>query len=142
MKKISKIHPYIPVLISFSFQQGQQDQEVCSFYLLLRVEDIAAQKVFDTFEKYKSVSEERDIQGEGFHIMPILLSGNFKSVHSLWANWEPVAKKKYVNPTHFFSHTKRVKNFLQYSSLYPEYKCVFIGDNGQGMKQLLWRSLT
>jgi hypothetical protein len=30
------------------------------------------------------------------------------------------------------AHTNRVKNFLQYSSLYPEYKCVFIGDNGQG----------
>jgi hypothetical protein len=28
--------------------------------------------------------------------------------------------------------TKKCENFQQFRAIYPEFKCVFIGDNGQG----------
>lgn len=56
----------------------------------------------------------------GLHSRPTLLAGDLRSGLSLMSgDAEPVALKKLLN-------------FQQYASLYPEYSFVFVGDNGQG----------
>ena len=77
---------------------------------------------------YKDISEMHSYHrfeklcrdGGGMHSMPTLLSGDFNSGQAfmLQGNLEPMAKRK-------------VKNFTEYYSLYPEFKHVFVCDNGQ-----------
>eukprot|EP01127_Copromyxa_protea_P024544 TRINITY_DN9731_c0_g1_i1.p1 TRINITY_DN9731_c0_g1~~TRINITY_DN9731_c0_g1_i1.p1 ORF type:complete len:842 (-),score=151.64 TRINITY_DN9731_c0_g1_i1:40-2565(-) len=67
---------------------------------------------------YNSFREFRKLQG-GLHANPILLAGDLGGIYSAWGNYEPIARKKY-------------QNFLEYKTLYPEHKFLFIGDNGQG----------
>jgi len=77
---------------------------------------------------YKDVSEKhsyakfRKLQdNRGMHTTPTLLAGSLDSGYSyvMERNIEGLAQKK-------------VENFEQFVSLYPEYSFVFIGDNGQG----------
>jgi hypothetical protein len=56
----------------------------------------------------------------GLHCVPTLLSGSLDSgIRMFRGQFEPMALKKF-------------ENFSQYAKLYPEFKFVFIGDNGQG----------
>jgi len=76
---------------------------------------------------YKDVSEKhnfakfRKLRERGMHTIPSLLAGDVDSgVKSMLNNdMEPLAQKKF-------------ENFRKYVSIYPEFKHVFIGDNGQG----------
>ncbi|CAM9752677.1 unnamed protein product, partial [Chrysoparadoxa australica] len=58
---------------------------------------------------------------KGLYTFPTLLAGSVETgtAFVLKGDMEPLARKKY-------------ENFEEYLSLYPEYKHVFIGDNGQG----------
>lgn len=55
------------------------------------------------------------------HTSPSLLAGNLDTgtKFMLGGVMEPIALKKYTN-------------FCEYLALYPEFQCIFIGDNGQG----------
>ena len=77
---------------------------------------------------YKDVSEVqsyrkfRDLQEKrGLHTSPTLLAGSLAAggQFMVGGDIEPVAEKKY-------------SNLKEYLSLYPEYSCLYIGDNGQG----------
>jgi len=77
---------------------------------------------------YKDVSEkvnfgkfEKLVSTRGMHTMPSLLAGDVTSgLETLMKNdFEPLAQKKF-------------NNFQKYVSIYPEFRHVFIGDNGQG----------
>lgn len=67
-------------------------------------------------EKFRKLRETR-----GLYTTPTLLAGSLDtgSQFMIGGSMEPLAIKKN-------------ENFCQYLSLYPEYKCIFIGDNGQG----------
>jgi hypothetical protein len=69
-----------------------------------------------SFEKFRYLQETR-----GLYTAPSLLAGNLDtgSKFMLGGFMEPIALKKYMN-------------FCEYLSLYPEFQCIFIGDNGQG----------
>lgn len=69
-----------------------------------------------TYNKLKFLQEER-----GLHTSPTLLAGSLDtgSQFIVKGNCEPLAAKKF-------------ENFKEYLSLYPEFTCIFIGDNGQG----------
>lgn len=69
-----------------------------------------------TFEKFKWLQLTR-----GMHTSPSLLAGNLDtgSKFMLEGVMEPIALKKY-------------SNLCEYLALYPEFQCIFIGDNGQG----------
>jgi hypothetical protein len=69
-----------------------------------------------TYDKFRILQQQR-----GLHTSPTLLAGSLDSGGKFMVNLdsEPLAVKKYEN----------FRNFLQ---IYPEFKCVFIGDNGQG----------
>lgn len=74
---------------------------------------------------YKSLSESRTFlkfqQIEGLRARPALLSGNLGSGTKYLLN----------DDTKALAITK-YQSFKEYITLYPEYKSVFIGDNGQG----------
>eukprot|EP00816_Leptocylindrus_hargravesii_P008596 CAMPEP_0196827012 /NCGR_PEP_ID=MMETSP1362-20130617/93925_1 /TAXON_ID=163516 /ORGANISM="Leptocylindrus danicus, Strain CCMP1856" /LENGTH=1194 /DNA_ID=CAMNT_0042207625 /DNA_START=937 /DNA_END=4521 /DNA_ORIENTATION=- len=75
---------------------------------------------FEKFEKMKAKGL--------LHCTPSLLAGDMKSGTEFLTknNYEPLAMKKY-------------RNFEDYVCIYPEYKHIFIGDNGQGdMKAALY----
>lgn len=67
---------------------------------------------------YKKFRELRKREN-GLHTNPIILAGDLGSVKSMWGDFSPMAMKK-------------LRNFEEYRCLYPEYKFIFIGDNGQG----------
>ncbi|RLN02943.1 hypothetical protein BBJ28_00000928 [Nothophytophthora sp. Chile5] len=77
---------------------------------------------------YKDVSEKKSYakfaalhEMMGMHTLPTMLAGNLKSGRAfMWqGDLEPMAQKKF-------------ENFGEYYQLYPEFKHVFVGDNGQG----------
>lgn len=77
---------------------------------------------------YKDISEKhsyekfRKLLDSGrLHTSPTLLAGSLDTGSQFLrdGSLEPLARKKF-------------ENYAQYFSLYPEYRCIFIGDNGQG----------
>ncbi|TDH66237.1 hypothetical protein CCR75_002296 [Bremia lactucae] len=77
---------------------------------------------------YKDVSEKKSYakfaalhEMMGMHTLPTLLAGNLTSGRAfMWqGDLEPMAQKKF-------------ENFGEFYQLYPEFKHVFVGDNGQG----------
>ncbi|KAG5182472.1 hypothetical protein JKP88DRAFT_263274 [Tribonema minus] len=69
-----------------------------------------------TYSKFKTLQRER-----GLYTSPSLMAGSVQTgrAYILYNTLEPLAEKKF-------------ENFMQFRSIYPEFKCVFIGDNGQG----------
>jgi hypothetical protein len=69
-----------------------------------------------TYSKFRRLQEEH-----GLYTTPSLLPGSVETGASflLMNDMEPLARKKF-------------DNYEQYASLYPEFRMVFIGDNGQG----------
>jgi hypothetical protein len=69
-----------------------------------------------SFAKFRSLKEIH-----GMHTTPSLLAGSLEtgSAFLFRGMMEPLAQKKF-------------DNFQEYLMLYPEFKCIFIGDNGQG----------
>ena len=69
-----------------------------------------------SYEKFKTLQARR-----GLYTSPSLLAGNLDSGSQMLLrdSMEPLAQKKFQNLT-------------EYVGLYPEYQCIFIGDNGQG----------
>lgn len=60
-------------------------------------------------------------EAKKMHTLPTLLAGCLRSGRAfmMQGDLQPMAYKKF-------------ENFTQYYQLYPEYKHIFIGDNGQG----------
>jgi hypothetical protein len=79
--------------------------------------DVSEDISFKTFQKLMKKTPDN----RGMHAMPCLLSGDLDtgSRFLFGGATEPLAEKKY-------------RNFTEYLQLYPEYQCIFIGDNGQG----------
>jgi len=77
-----------------------------------------ARTLSDWTERSNFAMFERLIQDHSLHTRPTLLTGDLGSVRAVWNDMVPMAMKK-------------VLNFQQYVSLYPEFDYVFIGDNGQ-----------
>lgn len=77
--------------------------------------DFSEKHNFSKFEKL------RERQGSRLHTIPSLLAGDLSSGREFMMtnDFEPLAKKKF-------------QNFKQFVSIYPEYRHVFICDNGQG----------
>uniref|UniRef100_K3X1H4 Phosphatidate phosphatase APP1 catalytic domain-containing protein n=1 Tax=Globisporangium ultimum (strain ATCC 200006 / CBS 805.95 / DAOM BR144) TaxID=431595 RepID=K3X1H4_GLOUD len=76
---------------------------------------------------YKDMSEKKSYakfaalyEKKGMHTLPTMLAGNLKSGRAFMVqgDLEPMARKKF-------------ENFSEYYQLYPEFKHVFVGDNGQ-----------
>lgn len=78
--------------------------------------DISEKANFAKFEKLRTRNG-----GKGMHTTPSLLAGDLTSGSKyMFSNdFEPLARKKF-------------DNFKRYVSIYPEYKHVFVCDNGQG----------
>ncbi|KAH9252950.1 hypothetical protein BASA81_009106 [Batrachochytrium salamandrivorans] len=74
--------------------------------------DVAESRVYSKFERL--------IKSKKLHTMPTLLPGSLNSgqAYMLYGDYEPMAQKK-------------LHNMIEYHSLYPEARLVFIGDNGQ-----------
>jgi hypothetical protein len=77
---------------------------------------------------YKDMSEKKSYakfmalyEKKGMHTLPTMLAGSLKSGRAFMVqgDLEPMAQKKF-------------DNFCEYYQLYPEFKHIFIGDNGQG----------
>ncbi|DAZ94935.1 TPA: hypothetical protein N0F65_012652 [Lagenidium giganteum] len=77
---------------------------------------------------YKDMAEKKSYakfaafhEKQGMHTLPTMLAGSLKSgsAFMLEGDLEPMAQKKF-------------ENFCEYYQLYPEFRHVFIGDNGQG----------
>ena len=69
-----------------------------------------------SYKKFRDLQEKRDL-----YTSPTLLAGSLEAGRQ-WmvrGNIEPVAQKKY-------------SNLREYLALYPEYSCMYVGDNGQG----------
>jgi hypothetical protein len=77
--------------------------------------DFSEKHNFSKFEKL------RERQGSRLHTIPSLLAGDLSSGREFMMtnDFEPLARKKF-------------QNFKQFVSIYPEYRHVFICDNGQG----------
>ncbi|KAL7542333.1 hypothetical protein ACHAXR_011686 [Thalassiosira sp. AJA248-18] len=74
------------------------------------------------FEKFKKLRERAGVDGRGgLHTIPSLLAGDLTSGREFMMtnDYEPLARKKF-------------DNFKRFVSIYPEYKHVFVCDNGQG----------
>lgn len=70
--------------------------------------------------EYLSYKHFSQLYREGsLYCMPVLLAGDLSSMKIVMGDYDGVAKKK-------------AKNFSEYRQIYPEFKFVFIGDNGQG----------
>lgn len=69
-----------------------------------------------TYGKFKKLQEQKKL-----YTSPTLMAGSVETGRAfvLYNDVEALAVKKF-------------ENFEQFRSLYPEFKCVFIGDNGQG----------
>ena len=69
-----------------------------------------------SYARFRRLVEERRL-----HAMPTMLVGDLLSGSEMMVSgdMEPLAVKK-------------AKNFAEYASLYPEFRFVFLGDNGQG----------
>jgi hypothetical protein len=69
-----------------------------------------------TYDKFRKLQKERCL-----YTSPTLLAGSLDtgSQFMVKGNPEPLALNKF-------------ENFREYLALYPEYTCIFIGDNGQG----------
>ena len=69
-----------------------------------------------SYRKFRDLQEKRDL-----YTSPTLLAGSLEAgrQYMVRGNIEPVAQKKYSN----------LKEFL---AIYPEYSCMYVGDNGQG----------
>eukprot|EP00978_Attheya_sp_CCMP212_P001286 scaffold2680_cov57-Attheya_sp.AAC.1 len=80
--------------------------------------DVSEKHNFAKFEKMRARGEDGK---SGMHTIPSLLAGDMASgrEYIVSNDMEPLAVKKY-------------DNFKSYVSIYPEFKHVFIGDNGQG----------
>lgn len=74
--------------------------------------DMVEKSVYHKFEKL--------VNAKTLHAMPTLLPGDVESGQAfmLRGDFEPMAQKK-------------LRNFKEYSSIYPEFTHVFIGDNGK-----------
>ena len=78
--------------------------------------------VYKDVSEVQSYTKFRDLQEKrGLHTSPTLLAGSLEAGRQFMVGGdiEPVAEKKY-------------SNLKEYLSLYPEYSCLYIGDNGQG----------
>ena len=75
--------------------------------------DHAEKHLYTRFRRF-----QRDL---GMHTCPSVLAGSLSSGYSYMVEGEygPMATKKFVN-------------FNQFRQLYPEYRFIFVGDNGQG----------
>lgn len=74
------------------------------------------------FDKFKKLYERAGIDGRrGLHTIPSLLAGDLTSGREFMMtnDYEPLARKKF-------------DNFKRFVSIYPEYRHVFVCDNGQG----------
>lgn len=80
--------------------------------------DMSEKHNFAKFEKLRADTLDGR---KGMHTVPSLLAGDLASGSQfvMKNDMEPLARKKF-------------DNFRRYVSIYPEYKHVFIGDNGQG----------
>jgi hypothetical protein len=69
-----------------------------------------------SYTKFKTLQQER-----GLYTSPTLLAGSLDTGGQFMVKGdsEPLAIKKF-------------ENFREYLAIYPEYTCIFIGDNGQG----------
>ena len=69
-----------------------------------------------SYTKFKTLQQER-----GLYTTPTLLAGSLDTGGQFMVKGdsEPLAVKKF-------------ENFREYLAIYPEYTCIFIGDNGQG----------
>ena len=79
--------------------------------------DVSEKINFAKFEKLRNSSDGR----RGMHCVPSLLAGDIASgtEYMMTNDMEPLALKKF-------------DNFKRYVSIYPEYRHVFVCDNGQG----------
>ena len=68
-----------------------------------------------SFEKFRKLLDSHRL-----HTSPSLLAGSLDtgSQFIVGGSMEPLARKKF-------------ENFVEYLALYPEFRCIFIGDNGQ-----------
>lgn len=74
----------------------------------------------DVSERVSHRRFERMRIESGMHCVPGLLSGTLSSGRAVfWNNYEPIARTK-------------IKNWDEFSLLYPEFSHVFVGDDGQG----------
>lgn len=74
------------------------------------------------FSKFRKLCERQGVDGRGgLHTTPSLLAGDLASGREFMMtnDFEPLARKKF-------------DNFKRFVSIYPEYKHVFVCDNGQG----------
>ena len=74
------------------------------------------------FAKFEKLRERKGVDGRGgLHTIPSLLAGDITSGREFMMtnDFEPLARKKF-------------DNFKRFVSIYPEYKHVFVCDNGQG----------
>lgn len=73
------------------------------------------------FAKFQLLRADKIDGRKGLHTMPSLLAGDISSgsQYMMTNDFEPLAKKK-------------LDNFERYVSIYPEFKHVFVCDNGQG----------
>jgi len=80
--------------------------------------DMSEKANFAKFEKLRATGDDGRT---GMHTVPSLLAGDIKS------------GSKYI-VSNDFEHlaVKKFENFQRYVSIYPEYKHVFVADNGQG----------
>lgn len=69
-----------------------------------------------SYKKFRDLQEKRDL-----YTSPTLLAGSLEAgrQYMVRGNIEPVAQKKY-------------SNLKEYLAIYPEYSCMYVGDNGQG----------
>eukprot|EP00934_Nitzschia_sp_Nitz4_P007620 Nitzschia sp. Nitz4//scaffold102_size76354//28389//32188//NITZ4_005631-RA/size76354-snap-gene-0.136-mRNA-1//-1//CDS//3329532246//7610//frame0 len=80
--------------------------------------DMSEKSSFKKFEKLRMTGGDGR---KGMHTVPSMLPGDITSgsQYMVTNDFEPLAKKKFLN-------------FKQYVSIYPEYRHVFVCDNGQG----------
>jgi len=83
--------------------------------------DVTEKHNFAKFQKLRNRTSADGRGGVGMHTIPSILSGDLTSGTQfiLKNDYEPLAQKKF-------------ENFQKYISIYPEYKHVFVCDNGQG----------
>jgi len=83
--------------------------------------DVTEKQNFAKFKKLRNRPSADGRGGVGMHTMPSILSGDLTSGTKfiLKNDYEPLAQKKF-------------ENFQKYVSIYPEYRHVFVCDNGQG----------
>eukprot|EP00466_Bigelowiella_natans_P006590 jgi/Bigna1/74371/fgenesh1_pg.28_\ len=111
-----------PAGIDATYKHHELYPGVLAFYKELDLAFLSARphvyKDWSQAKSYKLFSQLK--KSHNLHTTPTLLAGElFSSFQMFRGDFNPMAHKK-------------AQNFFEYSSLYPEYKFVFIGDNGQG----------